>query len=198
MNEQHKKNNRTILIIFAMSVIPFIIAWFLANDTRWMQSGTNNGELILPPLTTEKKQFTGFDSFSTENMAELTGRWVLINVINHKDCAEFCQQAIYKSKQLRLMMNKDLTRIRRMVVIIPELNELQAKDWWKDDGRLLRVRAEQPVITKIKSAAGGEIAEGKLFLMDPLGNIMMHYPPDFDPYKVKRDLSKLLRISQIG
>ncbi len=198
MNEQHKKNNRTILIIFAMSVIPFIIAWFLANDTRWMQSGTNNGELILPPLTTEKKQFTGFDSFSTENMAELTGRWVLINVINHKDCAEFCQQAIYKSKQLRLMMNKDLTRIRRMVVIIPELNELQAKDWWKDDGRLLRVRAEQPVITKIKSVAGGEIAEGKLFLMDPLGNIMMHYPPDFDPYKVKRDLSKLLRISQIG
>jgi hypothetical protein len=34
--------------------------------------------------------------------------------------------------------------------------------------------------------------------MDPLGNLMMKYAPGFDPYKVRNDLSKLLRISQIG
>lgn len=36
------------------------------------------------------------------------------------------------------------------------------------------------------------------FLMDPLGNIMMQYESGFDPYKVKSDLHKLLKISQIG
>jgi hypothetical protein len=34
--------------------------------------------------------------------------------------------------------------------------------------------------------------------MDPLGNLMMQYDPGFDPYDVKKDLKKLLKISQIG
>ncbi len=198
MNEQHKKNKRTIIIIFAMSVVPFIIAWFLANDTSWMQSRTNNGELILPPLTTEKSQFTGFDDFSRQNMQELAGHWILLNVIADKDCTTVCQQAIYKSKQLRLMMNKDLTRIRRLAVIIPEVESEKAQSWWKDDLRLLRATASAEVLAKLKTITAGEIQEGKLYIMDPLGNIMMHYPPEFDPYEVKQDLRKLLRISQIG
>jgi hypothetical protein len=34
--------------------------------------------------------------------------------------------------------------------------------------------------------------------MDPFANVMMWYPPDFDPYGVVRDLQRLLKISQIG
>jgi hypothetical protein len=40
--------------------------------------------------------------------------------------------------------------------------------------------------------------EGMLFLIDPLGNLMMQYEAGFNTYKVKDDLMHLLRISQIG
>jgi hypothetical protein len=35
-------------------------------------------------------------------------------------------------------------------------------------------------------------------MIDPLGNLMMRFPKDADPNKIKRDLSKLLRASRIG
>jgi len=198
MSEQHKKNKRTIIIIFAMSIIPFGIAWYLSNDTSWMIKGTNNGQLITPPVTTERNEFIGHDDFSIENINELRGHWVLLNVIPNTECNTVCLEAIHKTKQLRLMMNKDLTRIRRAVLVMPEVNAELAMQWWKEDKRLLRLKPAISLITKLKTIRGADVPEGMLFLMDPLGNIMMQYEPEFDPYKVKRDLGKLLRISQIG
>ncbi|KAF3977611.1 MAG: hypothetical protein HFP77_06185 [Methylococcales symbiont of Iophon sp. n. MRB-2018] len=198
MNEHHKKNNRTIIIILLVSIIPFVYAGYLAKNTDWIEKGTNNGELIIPPITTEINEFIGFDPFSRQNMVEIKGHWVLINVITSKECREFCLQAIHKTKQLRLMMNKELTRIRRLVVIIPEVDNKMAKQWWKEDTRLLRATASPSLLQKLKSIRKADIPEGMLFLMDPFGNLMMQYGADFDPYKVKKDLKKLLRISQIG
>jgi hypothetical protein len=131
MNEQHKKNNRTILIIFAISLIPFILAWYMAANLNWSGKGTNNGELITPPVTTERAEFIGFDDFSRSNMKEVNGHWVLLNVISQKQCSDLCQQAIHKTKQLRLMMNKELTRIRRLVVILSDMDKEAAKLLWK-------------------------------------------------------------------
>ena len=198
MNEQHKKNKRIIIIIFAMSLIPFGIAWYLSSNQTWMGSGTNNGELITPVITTERNEITGFDDFSIKNMDELKGHWVIVNVIPNTDCNSVCQQAIHKTKQLRLMMNKDLTRIRRLVLIIPEINPDTAQQWWKDDARLIRAKPVLSLLEKLKKIRNGDIPDGMLFIMDPLGNLMMQYEPEFDPYKVKSDLRKLLKISQIG
>lgn len=38
----------------------------------------------------------------------------------------------------------------------------------------------------------------RVYLMDPLGNFMMSYPADADPTGMRKDLARLLRISQIG
>ena len=198
MNEQHKKNKRIIIIIFAMSLIPFGIAWYLSSNLDWMGNGTNNGKLITPVVTTERNELTGFDDFSMKNMDELKGHWVIVNVIPNNDCNTVCLQAIHKTKQLRLMMNKDLTRIRRLVLIIPEINADSASHWWKDDARLIRAKPDLSLLEKLKKIRKGDIPDGMLFIMDPLGNLMMQYEPEFDPYKVKSDLRKLLKISQIG
>jgi len=198
MNEQHKKNKRIIIIIFAMSLIPFGIAWYLSSNQAWMGGGTNNGELITPVITTERNEITGFDDFSIKNMDELKGHWILVNVIPNNECNTVCLQAIHKTKQLRLMMNKDLTRIRRLVLIIPQVNGDTAQYWWKDDARLIRAKPALSLLEKLKKIRNGVIPDGMLLIMDPLGNLMMQYEPEFDPYKVKSDLRKLLKISQIG
>lgn len=198
MDKQQRKNRNTILLLFAMAVIPFLIAWYLSVNKIWLGGGTNKGQLIEPPVTTEYDEFAGFDPFSRDNMAELKGHWVLVNIIPGTECNKVCLEAIHASKQLRLMMNKDLVRIRRVVLVLNRVDEKTAARWWQDDNRLLRSYPRASLTDKIKRIIPKRIPDGMLLLMDPLGNLMMQYPPGFDPYDVKKDLGKLLRISQIG
>jgi hypothetical protein len=198
MTPQQIKNRRTILLLFAMSVIPFCIAWYLSENQDWLGGGTNMGQLITPPIMTESKNFSGYDGFSRQNISELKGHWVLVNVMPEADCGDACLKAIHKTRQIRLMMNKDLTRIRRMILLMAEVDQEKSATWWGDDSRLLRVKPTSDLVDKIIQLRNGDIPDGVLIVMDPLGNLMMQYDMGFDPYDVKKDLSKLLRISQIG
>ena len=198
INNQKNKNHILILVIFGMSIIPFLIAWGLKENPQLLKGKTNNGQLVIPPLTTERKDLTGFDEFSTENMSELAGHWLLVNVIPNNSCNESCIEAIHKTRQLRLMLNKELTRTRRIVMVLKDVAPETAGKWWEDDSTLLRVKVNEAVANKITEIRQGNIPDGMLFLMDPLGNLMMQYEPGFDPYNVKSDLMHLLRISQIG
>lgn len=196
MTCQKRKNQTIIIVIFALALVPFALAWYLVGNTK-VVIGTNNGRLITPPITTSAQHFIGFDEFSSQNMQQLRGRWVLINVMPSDNCQELCQQAIHKTKQLRLMMGKDLTRIRRLLILPAADNKLLAK-WLEDDPRLLKAKLTPAITQKLHKITGGNILDGAVFLMDPLGNLMMQYPTNFDPYNIKKDMKKLLRISQIG
>lgn len=198
MHNQKNKNHLLILTIFGMSVIPFLIAWGLKENPQLLKGQTNNGQLITPPHTTERTDLAGFDAFSTDNMSELSGHWLLVNVIPNGDCNELCIEAIHKTKQIRLMLNKELTRTRRIVLVIKDVAPETASAWWEGDQTLLRVKPNDVVAKKIAAFRQGNIPDGMLLLMDPLGNLMMQYEPGFDPYNVKSDLMHLLRISQIG
>lgn len=198
MNEQQKKNQRLILIIAIMSILPLALAWLFKLNPQWLSASTNRGQLITPPVVTERSEWTGFDAFSRDNIKELQGRWVMVHVIPDAQCAEECRDALHKSKQLWLMMNKDLTRIRRAVVLLADVDTNTAAAWWQDDDRLLRIKPEESLRQKILALGNSKLSSGMLLLMDPLGNVMMQYPSGFNPYDVKSDLKKLLQVSQIG
>lgn len=198
MNTQHRKNRITILVIFAMSIIPFGIAWYLAKNPEIVSLGTNNGELISPPVTTEPTEFAGYDAFTSEHLKELQGHWILINLLPHGQCAEACKDGLHKTRQLALMMGKDVARIRRAAVFLQNSPQPILTGEWQEDARLLKVLPADKLQAKIKQIFLPSVEDGALLVMDPLGNLMMKYAAGFDPYKVRNDLSKLLRISQIG
>lgn len=242
---QQKKNRLFIIGIFSMTIVPFLIAWFLQNNPGLVKGSTNIGQLITPPITTEPSDFIGFDSFATANLSELHGHWLLTNIIPGDHCNAVCLEAVIKIKQLRLMLNKEFPRTRRVVLILKDVPEANTSQWWLKDSLLWRLKQTQnpadeakfnallheensldeamvkqlmandnpevvlksdliklkpgdKLLKKISSLRSGNIPDGMLLLIDPLGNIMMQYEPGFDPYKVKNDLMHLLRASQIG
>ncbi len=180
-----------------MSIIPFGIAWYLAANPDTVKLGTNNGELITPPTTTELEQFSGADSFTTDNLKELKGHWVMVNIVTQQ-CDKVCADALYASRQVSLMVGKDIARLRRAVFISNQAQLAGLPKEWQEDARLLKIVPSEALQEKINQITSSPAQEGWLLLMDPLGNLMMKYAPGFDPYKVRNDLSKLLRISQIG
>lgn len=196
MNSQLRKNHFTILFLFALGIIPFTIAWYLAEHPQLVKLGTNKGELISPIVTTELSEMTGYDGFSAQNIKELNGHWVLVNFLPDGQCSEVCIQALYKSRQIGLMMGKDIARIRRLA-LLDKSSHLAFPQEWQEDARLLKMVASPTLLAKLQAIAPNA-RDGALMLMDPLGNLMMKYPAGFDPYAVRDDLSKLLKISQIG
>ncbi|MEN9896652.1 MAG: hypothetical protein RLZZ66_301 [Pseudomonadota bacterium] len=197
---QQKRNRQLIIGIFAMSIIPFSIAWYMAKHPDFLtRVPTNYGELIKPIITTERSDFQGFDTFSKENIQELSSHWLIVNVIAKPDCSDVCIEAIYKSRQLRLMLNKELVRTRRAVLVLDNtVSQEKAGMWWQEESDLLKLKPSVEVIDKLNALYNGSIPEGVLLLVDPLGNFMMRYAPDFNPYDAKSDLMHLLKISQIG
>jgi len=245
MTPQQKKNRLFIIIIFSMTIVPYLIALGLQQNPTLVKGSTNIGQLITPPITTEASDFIGYDAFSTANLSELSGHWVLANVIPSEHCNAVCLNAVLKIKQLRLMLNKEFSRTRRIALMLKDVPAENTAQWWLKDALLWRLRetrnpaddtlfqsllneetpldeartkqligSDNPETTlksdlikikpsdnllkKITALRSGNIPDGLLFLIDPLGNIMMQYEPDFDPYKVKNDLMHLLRASQIG
>lgn len=245
MINQQKKNRVLILVIFGMSVVPFLIALALKENSGVLKNSTNKGQLITPVVATGRSDFVGFDAFSTKNMDELPGHWLLVNVIPRPSCNKVCLDALLKTKQLRLMLNKELPRTRRVAIVFNDVSTDVASQWWLKDTLLWRLRKTdakedealysrllgeenkiddalaakligqenpefalhsdlirvKPSVGLVKKMAGirkGDVPDGMLFLMDPMGNLMMQYEPGFDPYNVKSDLMHLLRISQIG
>lgn len=245
MINQQLKNRLIILIIFAMGVIPIFIAWGLSKNTGLVKGGVNKGQLISPVVTTEPSDYLGFDAFSAQNIGELKGHWLIVNVMPQESCGQVCLESLLKTKQLRLMLNKELSRTRRVVLLFKDVQETFAQQYWLKDALLWRLRQNQnkadedlykdllnpqrplddalaskligqenpkmalssdllrikpgtELVKKLTAIRKGGIPEGMLFLIDPLGNIMMQYDPGFDPYQVKSDLMHLLKISQIG
>ena len=124
---------------------------------------------------------------------------MIVNVIPKTDCNNICLDALHKSQQLRLMLNKELVRTRRAVLVLDSnVMPENAASWWQNDTDLLRLKPNASVIEKLNALYNGQIPEGALLLVDPLGNFMMQYAPQFNPYDVRSDLMHLLKISQIG
>ena len=172
---------------------------FGKNPELLKSSATNHGQLIVPIITTERADFQGFDTFSQDNLKEADAHWLIVNVIPKADCAETCLDALHKSRQLRLMLSKELVRTRRAVLMLDaNVSPETAANWWKEDVDLLRLKPNLAVIEKLNLLYNGQVPEGVLLLVDPLGNFMMRYAPNFNPYDAKNDLMHLLKISQIG
>jgi hypothetical protein len=198
MNTQQKKNRLIILALFAMALLPFLLALLFKVKPELLQGQTNYGRLIVPPVMTEASELIGFDAFSRDNIHELNAHWLIVNVIPHQDCNDVCLDALHKTRQIQLMLNKDLPRTRRVALLLGNSDPQLGEAWWKGEKALLRVKPSPSLVRKLSEIKPEGFPDGTLLLMDPLRNLMMQYEPGFDPYKVKSDLTHLLKISQIG
>ena len=43
-----------------------------------------------------------------------------------------------------------------------------------------------------------EAVKGGFYLIDPIGNLVLYFPPDINPKDMVADIKRLLKISQIG
>jgi hypothetical protein len=177
-----------VLAILALCAAPVVAAW-LAYFVWPPASRTNYGELIDPrPLPDPALERVGGGPF---RLSDLRGKWLLVQLDGGK-CGEACRKKLLYMRQLRLTQGKDMERVERLWLVTdaapvdPELRREFAGTHIVRAGALPRAFPA--------TRAVGE----HLYLVDPLGNLMLRWSGDPDPNGMKRDLSRLLRASRIG
>ncbi len=196
-----KDNQKKLLIITAWFFIPLLIAvsWYkILPDSLLPEMTTNHGALLDPAFTLSpfKHQTIAGELFSNIDVEKV---WTLVHFVNG-DCDEACSRSLYKTRQLRLALGKDIDRLKRIAILNPAgQSDSNLKMWASHPDLTVLINAEQGIGAQIKTMAGKFYTnENALFLIDPLGNVMMHFPATLEPKLIKKDLRKLFKLSHIG
>ncbi len=187
-----KKRNRLVLGAFLLICAAPIVASYLAYFVFKPAARTNYGTLVEPQRTVPELHASTLDGkpFSWDKLA---GVWVMISV-DGATCGESCATKLYEMRQIRLTTGKDRERIACVWFITDDKEVPRAVLEAYAGTTMLRVDPTTLDAWLLPSDASRD----HLFLVDPHRNLMMQFPRDADPYRVKRDLSKLLMASEIG
>ncbi|MGB7481495.1 MAG: cytochrome C oxidase subunit I [Burkholderiaceae bacterium] len=198
--ERSKQDNRRAggrwkaLAILAVCASPIIASYFTYYVIK-PEGRTNYGTILdprahpMPALaaTTLDGRPSGLDAYQ--------GKWIMLQV-DDASCGEYCQTKLLEMRQLRIMQGRERTRIER-VWLVTDQEPVQTMLLREYDGtHLLRVKPEA-LQAWLPTEAGTTPAD-HIYMIDPLGNLMMRFPKNADPNQVKKDLSRLLKASSIG
>ena len=149
------------------------------------------GELVeTRPLPVEPLRTTDGADFTIER---LRGNWVLL-MADTGACDTRCRDKLFMLRQLRLAQGKEMTRIERAWVITDAATPA-AGSVAPFEGTWL-VRGAGSAL--IKALPANISPTDHLYLVDPLGNLVLRYPLDADPSRIIKDLTRLLKTSGIG
>jgi hypothetical protein len=194
------RNLRTLAALAALFLLPLALAFFTYYGTDWRPSGqVAHGHLINParPLPAVGLSQVVLEGGAPRAAAATVFRsqWSLV-YIGAGDCDPDCRQALYVMRQTRLALNNDMTRVARVFLVTRACCD---RDFLGREHAGLTVLdasapAAQPLLAQFPAAA----REHTLYIVDPLGNLMMSYDARGNPRGLLEDLKKLLRLSHIG
>lgn len=191
-----------LLLLASLFFGPLLLAmvWY-AHADRWPlpDQRANHGELIRPVQMLSDIQLKDLDGASLPTEI-LRGRWSLVYP-GSATCDPRCQDFLYQVRQVRTALGKHTERVQRIYLLQSaptDPSALKALHALHPD-LIVAVLASPETVRRFPSSAPGERWSGtQLYVVDPLGNLMMRYGIDADPKGILADLERLLRLSQIG
>lgn len=199
MNEKAQQSLLMYRIKFVALImvflLPFIASW-LAFYVFELRPGTRNyGELVVPVRPLQFGQLTNVDGEALS--ADFWNKWTFV-VVDNQGCQEGCRNNLYYLRQLRIALGRDTERVQN-VLLLRGAEDPSLRHYLVDFPDLNAVaNTPQELLSQfdLKGLVTG--AQPVIYLLDPLGNLMMSYPADNDPSSILSDMRRLMKVSQIG
>lgn len=182
------RNLRTVGALAALFFLPVALSFWMYYGMGWRPVGqTNHGVLLQPVRALPSVPLPGADV--------LRGKWSVVYV-GRGDCDEACRRALYVMRQTRLALNNEMERVNRVFLVTADCC---------DRAFLQREHAGLAVLDASGANAAALLSvfpvadrDYLLFIVDPLGNLVMQEDARANPKGLLEDLKKLLKLSHIG
>jgi cytochrome oxidase Cu insertion factor (SCO1/SenC/PrrC family) len=195
-----RRSRRLLVVMALLFMAPVAIAFMLYYGASWRPDGeTHHGSLASPPRLLPQSSLPSATGDRTPPDF-LRRQWTLLYV-GSGSCDERCRQALYEIRQVRLSLNQNMDRVQRVFLYTGACCEqpwfstehagLIAANVDGEDGRRL--------LEAIAGGAGDSVMNARrIYVVDPLGNLLLSYEPGTDPKGMIADLKRLLKLSHIG
>jgi hypothetical protein len=206
MMNQGPRDSRQRRVLVGLALLffaPLGLAFYLYyGHGTWHPGGrVNAGDLVAParplpalalPLWTAP---SAADAGNTDPNF-LKGKWTFLHV-ETGPCDEACRIRLYDTRQIRIALDRDMKRVQRVFIADAGCCDAQFLREQHPDLIAIRQSPEAARVLALLPAREGWAAH-RVYLVDPLGNLMMSYAADVKPKGMLEDMKRLLRLSSIG
>ena len=187
------RNLRTLAVLAGLFMLPLLLSFWMYYATDWRPaSHVNHGELIsparpLPPASLPVILGGGRTLFRHN--------WSVV-YIGPGSCDPSCRNSLYVMRQTRLALNNDVGRLERVFLVTADCCD---RDFLSQEhAGMVVLDASGPGAAALLSTFPAAERQHSLFIVDPLGNLLMRFDTQQNPQGLLQDLQKLLRLSHIG
>jgi len=182
-----------LLALFLVCAAPMVAA-FLAYFVFPPTALSHYGALIAPQRPIPSGLLLD-GRFGDPVRAGMRGKWVLLQA-DGGGCDAACLNKLYALRQQRTMTGAQRERVVRVWLLTDD--QTPDPNWQREYGGTLVARADPSVLSRWLPVEPGRSLRDYVYVIDPLGHLMMRFEAQGDPAKIRRDLARLLRASQIG
>ena len=194
MMDSRARGQRTLLIVAALFLVPVAVAFTLYYGKLWRPANSaSKGELIDParPLVVAGLRHPDGTPAGPE---VLSGKWTLIYIGDGR-CDDACRNALVFGRQSRLALNNEMTRVQIVLLANEHCCEPQIEQHVPG---IRMFDASSIDAAPLLAQFPDERRARSLFIVDPLGNLMMRHDAAETSKDLLTDLKKLLKLSHIG
>ena len=180
-----RRGRVTLLLIAAVCLAP-IVASYTIYYLYPREAAANYGALLAVPAPALAGTTTAGAPFA---LSDLHGRWAFV-AVSAGACEAACARDLYATRQARTMQGRERDRVVRVLFV--GADGTPAQDVLAQHPGLVVVQASAATLARLPRGATG------IYIVDPLGNLVLHFPADPDIKRMANDLGRLLRASSIG
>lgn len=189
-NEKAKSSHkRKLLILLALLCAPVLISYAI-HYSGYRPGSMNYGELI-DFRVMEGDGVNQFDN-TIFRARDMHSKWTML-MVDSGNCDEACREKIYYMRQVRTVQNKEMHRVERVWLIDDDLSVNPAL--FEEFEGTFFVNAKGSEL--LASIPADKPNHDHIYLVDPLGNLMMRFPKKADPSLMVKDIKHLLHVSQV-
>jgi hypothetical protein len=194
MEDPRSRGRRQLLIVAAVFLLPVAGAFALYYGKLWRPAGSSSkGELIDPARPLAVSGLFHTDG-TTADASVFQDKWTLL-YIGDGACDADCRTALVFARQSRLALNNEMTRVQRIFLAT---GHCCANEYFKaEHPGLIALDASSTEAQRLLAQFPADRAHS-LFIVDPLGNLMMRQDASHTSKDLLEDLKKLLKLSHIG
>ena len=106
---------------------------------------------------------------------------------------------IYIARQVNVLLARQQTRVKRYIAAPLEIKpKLENFFSTYPDLNFIDVKDQSKITEAFNKNGIDPFAQPNMFVIDPIGNVILHYSGEVDGKKLLADLKKLLGASKIG